>query len=125
MRLILRLGGLILLIGFNVIYPSADQPRKELDVHYGPGPMQVLDLFLPEGAGFSTIVYTYGGGWHSGSGKSSDVDRGGAGTSRATHARSCRIAFFRPITFPAPAEDLAAAFAWVKSNVRFPWRRSE
>ena len=116
MRLILRLGGLSLLIGFNVIYTAAGQPRKELDVHYGPGKMQVLDLFLPEGAGFSTIVYTYGGGWHSGSGKSSTpIAEELAHLGYACALVSHRL--FPPDPFPAPAEDLAAAFAWVKSNV--------
>jgi len=60
---------LILLIVLNALYLTAGQPRMELDVHYGPKPTQDLDLFLPDGDAFSTIVYTYGGGWHSGSGK--------------------------------------------------------
>jgi len=116
MRLSLRLGGLILLIGFGPVYLTAGPPGKEFDVHYGPGPMQVLDLFLPEGAGFSTVVYTYGGGWHSGSGKSSTpIAEELAHLGYACALVSHRL--FPPDPFPAPAEDLAAAFAWVKSHI--------
>jgi len=112
-----RLADLVLLIGFTAIHLTAGEPRKELDIHYGPGPMQVVDLFLPDRAGFSTIVYTYGGGWHSGSGKSSipiaeELVQLGYACALVSHR------LFPPDPFPAPAEDLAAAFAWVKSNIR-------
>jgi len=92
------------------------QPRTESDIHYAPGPAQTLDLYIPAKSEFTTIVYTYGGGWHSGSGKSSapiavELSRLGYGCVLVSHR------LFPPDTFPAPAEDLAAAFAWVKSNI--------
>lgn len=92
------------------------QPRTESDIHYAPGPAQTLDLYMPANAEFTTIVYTYGGGWHSGNGKSSapiavELSRLGYGCALVSHR------LFPPDTFPAPAEDLAAAFAWVKSNI--------
>ncbi len=55
-------------------------------------------------------------GWHSGSGKSSapiaeELEHLGYGCALVSHR------LFPPDAFPAPAEDLAAAFAWVKSNI--------
>ncbi|HKE04717.1 MAG TPA: hypothetical protein VKE91_11690, partial [Blastocatellia bacterium] len=47
-------------------------PSVELDIAYGADTdSQKLDSYLPAKKGFATIVYTYGGGWHTGSGKSS------------------------------------------------------
>ena len=44
----------------------------EKDIAYADGgDQQKLDLYLPESKrGFATIVFTYGGGWHTGSRKS-------------------------------------------------------
>ena len=111
-----RPGILILLLVLNALKLTTGPPRTELDLHYGPKPIQVLDLFLPDGDAFSTIVYTYGGGWHSGSGKSSmpvaqELSHLGYACALVSHR------LFPPDPFPAPAEDLAAAFAWVKSNI--------
>jgi acetyl esterase/lipase len=94
----------------------AQQTQPELDIHYGRESNQTLDLYLPAKKGFTTVVYTYGGGWHSGSGKSSapiaeELVRLGYGCALVSHR------LFPPDAFPAPAEDLAAAFAWVKSNI--------
>jgi acetyl esterase/lipase len=94
----------------------AQPPPPELDIHYGPESNQTLDLYLPANKAFTTVVYTYGGGWHSGSGKSSapiaeELVQLGYGCALVSHR------LFPPDAFPAPAEDLAAAFAWVKSNI--------
>ena len=94
----------------------AQQPPPEPDIHYGRESNQTLDLYLPAGKAFTTVVYTYGGGWHSGSGKSSapiaqELVRLGYGCALVSHR------LFPPDSFPAPAEDLASAFAWVKSNI--------
>src|SRR5579872_3073160 len=83
---------------------------QELDVRYGSGP-QTLDRYVPASKGFPTIVYTYGGGWHSGSGKSSKpiaekLQSLGYGCALVSHR------LWPPDTFPAMAEDVTAAFAW-------------
>ncbi len=89
----------------------------ELDIAYEKtSPRQTLDLYLPARNEFTTIVYTYGGGWHSGSGKSSKpiaekLRNLGYGCALVSHRLS------PPDVFPAHAEDVAAAFAWVKSNI--------
>jgi acetyl esterase/lipase len=89
----------------------------EMDIPYDTkSPRQTLDLYVPAKDDFTTIVYTYGGGWHSGSGKSSNpiaekLQSLGYGCALVSHRLS------PPDVFPAHAEDLASAFAWVKSNI--------
>src|SRR5438477_5901722 len=49
----------------------APLPAAEKDVSYADGGDQhQLDLYLPARKGFPTLVFTYGGGWHTGSRKS-------------------------------------------------------
>jgi acetyl esterase/lipase len=103
---------------FSGICLVAQQPPSaELDIHYGrESESQTLDLYVPATKGFGTIVYTYGGGWHSGSGKSATpiaekLRALGYGCVLVSHR------LFPPRTFPAQAEDLAAAFAWVKAQI--------
>jgi len=112
MLLWLRVRRAIILFLFGLAALPAQPPRTEFDIHYAHGSNQTLDLYLPPSKGFTTIVYTYGGGWHSGSGKSSapiaeELVRLGYGCALVSHR------LFPPDAFPAPAEDLAAAFAWV------------
>src|SRR5262249_27506582 len=46
-------------------------PAVEKDMPYADGgDEQKLDLYLPKAKGFTTIVFIYGGGWHTGSRKS-------------------------------------------------------
>jgi len=92
-------------------------PSVELDIAYSADTdSQKLDLYLPAKKDFATIVYTYGGGWHTGSGKSSKpiaekLQSLGYGCALISHRLSPAY------TFPAQAEDVAAAFAWVKKNI--------
>lgn len=37
--------------------------KPELDVRYGPGPKETLDLFLPEGQARGTLAFIHGGYW--------------------------------------------------------------
>jgi arylformamidase len=37
--------------------------RHKLDLRYGPGPLETLDLFLPEGSPRGTLVFIHGGYW--------------------------------------------------------------
>jgi acetyl esterase/lipase len=88
----------------------------EKDIAYGGAEEQKLDLYLPGGRGFTTVVFTYGGGWHSGSRKSvapvGEKLRGfGFGAALLSHRLSPKD------RFPAQVEDVAAAFAWVKRNI--------
>jgi acetyl esterase/lipase len=38
--------------------------RADLDIVYGPGPRERLDLFLPEGEPRGVVVFVHGGYWH-------------------------------------------------------------
>jgi len=55
-----------LVILFSGICAVAQQPpAAELDIRYGKdSALQVVDLYMPATKGFTTVVYTYGGGWH-------------------------------------------------------------
>jgi len=94
-------------------------PDVRFDLAYGELPKQVLDLYLPAvgpGGGFPTVVFIYGSGWHSGSGKScaAVAERLGA------HGFGCALLSHRlspPDLWPAMIEDVARAFAWVHTHV--------
>jgi acetyl esterase/lipase len=89
----------------------------ELDVPYAEGGDQhKLDLYLPAQKGFTTVVFTYGGGWHTGSRKSvTAIGQKLQGLGYGCALLSHRLA--PKDRFPAQAEDVAAAFAWVKKNI--------
>ena len=96
---------------------SRARPSVYFDIAYDhDDPKQTLDLYLPAEVPTLTIVWTYGGGWHTGSGKSSapiaeKLQRLGYACALVTH----RLGPENP--FPAQAEDVAAAFAWVKTHI--------
>jgi len=89
----------------------------EKNVPYADGgDEQMLDLYRPAKKGFTTIVFTYGGGWHSGS-RNSDAP---IGQSLVKLGYGCALISHRlapKYKFPAQAEDVAAAFAWIKKNI--------
>ncbi|MSR63413.1 MAG: alpha/beta hydrolase [Planctomycetes bacterium] len=94
--------------------PSAPAPL--LDLHYGENEKQVLDLYLPAKKDFPTVVFTYGGGWHSGSGKSCTP----IAEALRAHGYGCALLSHRlspPDVWPAMIEDEARAFAWVHEHV--------
>ena len=109
---------LAIIVSLVLSYAFAQAPPPpEIDIHYdSASPSEVLDLFVPAKKGFATIIYTYGGGWHAGSGKSSTpiaerLRALGFGCALISHR------LFPPDPFPAQAEDLASAVAWVKKNI--------
>jgi acetyl esterase/lipase len=96
---------------------QTSRPVVEKDIPYASGgDQQKLDLYLPEQQGFSTIVFTYGGGWHSGSRKSVTP----IGEKFQSLGFGCALLSHRLAPqdkFPAQVEDVAAAFAWVKKHI--------
>jgi acetyl esterase/lipase len=96
---------------------QAQLPAVEKDVPYADGGDQrMLDLYLPDKQGFTTVVFTYGGGWHSGSRKSVTA----IGERLQSLGYGCALLSHRLAPkdrFPAQAEDVAAAFAWVKKYI--------
>jgi acetyl esterase/lipase len=93
------------------------QGKVENDIAYAAGgDQQKLDLYLPEKQGFATVVFIYGGGWHTGSRKAvaaigAKLQALGFGCALPSHRLSPKD------RFPAQIEDIAAAFAWVKRNI--------
>jgi acetyl esterase/lipase len=91
-------------------------PAPLLDQAYGEDPKQVLDLYLPATRGFPTVLFVYGGGWHSGSGKSCAP----IAAWLSEHGYGCALPSHRlspPDVWPAMIEDVARAFHWVKAHV--------
>jgi acetyl esterase/lipase len=97
--------------------PGIALPAVEKDIPYADGgDERKLDLYLPDKAGFATVVFTYGGGWHAGSRKSvtpvgEKFQSLGFGCALLSHRLSPKD------KFPAQIEDVAAAFAWVKRHI--------
>jgi acetyl esterase/lipase len=89
----------------------------ELDIPYAAGgDRQKLDLYLPARKNFTTVVFTYGGGWQAGSRKSVTP----VGKRFQALGFGCALLSHRlgpQDKFPAQVEDVAAAFAWVKANI--------
>jgi acetyl esterase/lipase len=89
----------------------------ELDLPYADGgDQQKLDLYLPKQNDFTTIIFTFGGGWHTGGRKSvtpigEQLQSLGFGCALLSHRLGPKE------KFPAQAEDIAAGFGWVKRNI--------
>jgi acetyl esterase/lipase len=96
---------------------KGELPAVEKDLPYADGgDQQKLDLYLPSKKGFTTIVFTFGGGWHSGGRKSVSP----IGEKFQSLGYGCALLSHRlsPMDkFPAQIEDVAAAFAWVKGHI--------
>jgi acetyl esterase/lipase len=97
--------------------PAADPPSAQRDIPYADGgDSHKLDLYLPANRGFPTVVFVYGGGWHTGSRKSvapvgEKLQSLGYGCALLSHRLS------PPDKFPAQVEDVAAGSSWVKKNI--------
>ncbi len=79
---------------------------------------QKLDLFVPERAQapFATVVFVYGGGWHSGNYK----NLAAVGKHLQTRGFGCALVSHRlapPDVWPTMIEDVAAAVAYVHDHI--------
>jgi acetyl esterase/lipase len=105
------------LLGVTVFPAGPQEATAEFDVAYAEGGDEhKVDLYLPARKDFATIVFTYGGGWHSGSRKSVTA----VGKKLQSLGYGCALVSHRlspAHRFPAQAEDVAAAFAWVKKHI--------
>jgi acetyl esterase/lipase len=110
--------GLVLSLALLASEPAATDRPAEPDIPYVESgtDKQQLDLYRPAKDGFATVVFVYGGGWHSGSRKSVAA----VGRKLQSLGYGCALVGHRlspPDKFPAHAEDVAAAFAWVHSHI--------
>jgi len=119
------LSGSLSLVGAATTFgqdvkPSGERvtvPPVERDISYvDAGEEQKLDLYIPKRENYATIVFIFGGGWHTGSRKSVSpigerLQNLGFGCALPSHRLSPKD------KFPAQIEDVAAAFAWVKRHI--------
>jgi len=98
--------------------PPASAPAftLERDLAYAADdPAQRLDFYRPAAPDFAIVVLVYGGGWHSGSGRScapvaEKFAQAGFGVALVSHRLT------PPHVWPAHADDVAAAFAWAHAH---------
>ena len=93
-------------------------PGIERDLAYGPGPEQRLDLTVPTGHGFATVIFVHGGSLTTGD--KADSDYGNVCAPFPAAGIACANVNYRlaPASkWPAQPEDVAAATAWVRKNI--------
>lgn len=107
-----------------VLAPAAQaaSARVERDIAYveGAGPERRLDLHLPEGAGFPTVVFFHGGSLNeSGERRASPIYAGVCPALAGVGIACATVDYRLAPSFPWPAmpEDAAAALAWVRQNI--------
>ncbi len=96
------------------------QRRTELDIPYvsAGAHKQQLDLYLPPGSGFPTVLFVHGGSMAHGDRK--DAPWAKMCATFAASGVACAVTSYRlfpSVTWPKPAEDIAAAFAWLRGNI--------
>jgi acetyl esterase/lipase len=90
----------------------------ERDLAYGGDPDQRLDLSVPAGQGFATVLFVHGGSLTGGDKSDEDYRHvcapfAGAGLACATVNHRLAPAH----AWPAQAQDVALAVAWVRANI--------
>jgi len=90
----------------------------ERDVAYGTDIAQRLDLFTPSTKNFPVVIFVHGGSLTSGD--KADADYGKVCDAFPAAGIGCVNVNYRLLpgaAWPAPAEDVAAAIAWVHANI--------
>ena len=93
-------------------------PAVERDLAYGADPAQRLDLSVPAAKGFPTLVFVHGGSLSSGDKR--DSDYGKVCDAFPAAGIACANVNYRLLpaaSWPAPADDVAAAIAWLRDNL--------
>ena len=116
-------GGTVLLAAcnpvsvINVLVPSSTYDAR-LDLPYGPGIRQRLDVYLPRDASgpAPVIVFFYGGNWNSGK-RSDYLFVGEALASRGFVAVLPDYRLYPEVRFPEFLDDCAQAVRWSFENI--------
>lgn len=90
----------------------------ERDLVYGDSAAHRLDLATPAGRGFPTLIFVHGGSLTSGD--KADADYGKVCEAFPAAGVACANVNYRLLPaaqWPSPAEDVAAAIAWVHGNI--------
>ncbi|HEX7182990.1 MAG TPA: alpha/beta hydrolase [Thermoanaerobaculia bacterium] len=109
---------LVVFLGLAVGSTAGAAPGVERDLAYGADPKQRLDLSVPAAKGFPTVLFIHGGSLTSGDKGDEDYRNvcapfPGAGIACANV--NYRLAPAH--AWPAQAEDVAAAVAWVRTKI--------
>src|SRR5688572_27457636 len=108
----------LLLASIALVPDEQPAPPVERDLAYGGDPAQRLDLFVPATKGFPTLIFVHGGSLTSGDKADSDYGKvcdpfPGAGIACA----NVNYRLLSAAPWPAPAEDAAAAIAWLRDKL--------
>ncbi|CAN5596762.1 alpha/beta hydrolase [soil metagenome] len=97
-----------------VIDPSV---KVQKDVPYGKDPRQTLDIYSPKEAKgpLPVIFFCHGGGWSVGN-KSMHAEKGSSWASNGVIFVATNYRLAPNVTHPKQIQDVAAAFAYVKSH---------
>ena len=109
---------LLVLVGLVLFCNAGPAQGLERDLAYGPDPNQRLDLSVPAARAFPTVVFIHGGSLATGDKADEDYRNVCAPFPEAKIACAnvnYRLAPEHP--WPAQAEDVAAAVAWVRTNI--------
>jgi acetyl esterase/lipase len=107
-------------IALSTGLPGAAPARQpiERDLSYGADPANRLDLSVPEGKGFPTLIFVHGGSLTGGD--KADADYGKVCDAFPAAGVACANVNYRLLPgapWPAAAEDVAAAIAWIHRNI--------
>ncbi|HEX4824073.1 MAG TPA: alpha/beta hydrolase [Candidatus Polarisedimenticolaceae bacterium] len=114
----MRIPGLAVVALVAAAAHAAPFTHIERDVAYGHDPLQTLDLETPEAKAFATVVFVHGGSLSSGD--KQDDDYGKVCPALVAEGIGCTSVNYRlapKAAWPAPAEDVASAVAWVKAHI--------
>jgi len=103
---------------FSVRSDAGATRKPERDLTYGPDPSQRLDLWVPPAQGFPTVLFIHGGSLTSGD--KTDEDYRDVCLPFPAAGIACANVNYRlgpEHPWPAQAEDVAAAVAWVRTNI--------
>ncbi|MFA6212511.1 MAG: alpha/beta hydrolase [Candidatus Obscuribacterales bacterium] len=92
--------------------------KVQTNVPYGKEARQTLDIYSPKVAGkgpLPVIFFCHGGGWRIGN-KSMHIEKGSSWASNGVIFVSINYRLAPEATHPKQIQDVAAAFAWVKSH---------
>ena len=113
-----RWHGVIVAFACLAFPQPAGAQTIERDLPYGQDVLQRLDLSIPAAKGYATVVFVHGGSLTGGD-KADDDYRDVCAPFPAARIACAsinyRLAPAHP--WPAQAEDVAAALAWVRSNI--------
>lgn len=116
-------------LGISMLYRKADLPDRQVvkNIQYqesSDSQLTKLDLYLPKGKNWPTMVFVHGGGWNTGD---KDLIVGGAdvygniGRYFAAHGIGTAIISYRllpVVDWKTQVMDVARATAWVHRNIQ-------